>query len=435
MEKLYESQFMKNLQRFGEKLGSNKILSAISGGMMASMGVILVGAFFQIIAIMSTLLKLSTTDSAFYQFCMTPYNMTMGLISVTVVFGVAYTYAKSLHMKTLVNGFNAMLLFLMVAAPAKTVILEGGKTVFTGLDTSSLGGVGLFTALFIGILSVRITYFFEKNHIVIRMPEVVPQFLQDSFSSLIPLVANVLLWHGLNTLVTKMFSVTLPMAITNLLATPLGALTSVPGIILCLLFATILWSFGIHGSMIVMTALMPFMIQYLTSNAALVAAGKPAEFAPIALFGVLACCGGTGNTLPLVVMGLRSKSEQLKAISKAAIVPGIFNINEPVAFGFPIMYNPILAIPYILNPALLVLIVWGGYAVHFFQPGYVTIMSVMPIGVGEFLTSMAWQNIFIPVVAFVVGFLLYLPFFKVYEKQLIAKEAAAKEAEAAEAAV
>ncbi len=432
MDKLYESKFMKALQHFGEKIGSNKVLSAISGGMMACMSVILVGAFFQIFAIIPTTLKWCTADSAFYKFCMTPYNMTMGLISVVIAFTAAYSYAKSLGMKTMVNGINSMLLFLMVAAPATTVTLAGGKTTFTGLDTSALGGVGLFTALIVAILSVRITYFFEKRNIIIKMPDVVPQFLQDSFSSLIPLVANVLIWHGLNTLVVSAFSVTLPMAISNILAMPLGALTSVPGIILCLFIATFLWSFGIHGSMVVFTALMPALIQYVTSNGALVAAGKPAVFAPIAIWSAIACCGGTGNTLSLAVMGLRSKSEQIKAISKVALVPGIFNINEPVAFGLPIMYNPILAIPYILNTLIIALLMWGGYAIGFFKPNYVLIMSAMPIGVGEFLGSMAWQNILIPVIAFIVSFIIYRPFFKVYEKQLVVKETAAKKAEANE---
>ena len=181
--------------------------------------------------------------------------------------------------------------------------------------------------------------------------------------------------------------------------------------------------------MIVFIAIMPAMMQYLTTNADLVAAGKPPVFAPVALFGALAACGGTGNTLPLVLMGLRSKSEQLKAVSKASLVPVIFNINEPVTFGFPIMYNPIMAIPFILTPLLTLFFMWIGYAIGFFKPGYVVLLTAMPIGVSEFLTSMAWQNLLIPVMAFVVGFILYRPFFKVYEKQLVAKEAAVSQME------
>ena len=176
--------------------------------------------------------------------------------------------------------------------------------------------------------------------------------------------------------------------------------------------------------MIVMVAIMPVLVQYVSNNAALVADGKAPVFAPIALMGVLASCGGTGNTLPLVIMGLRSKSAQIKGVSKAAIIPGIFNINEPVTFGYPIMYNPILAIPYIISPMIALLLVWGGYAVGFFKPAYVLIMTVMPIGIAELFGSMAWQNLFIPVITFFVGYVVFRPFFKIYEKQLVKKEAA-----------
>jgi PTS system cellobiose-specific IIC component len=97
------------------------------------------------------------------------------------------------------------------------------------------------------------------------------------------------------------------------------------------------------------------------------------------------------------------------------------------------MYNPIMAIPYILTPMITMVLVWVGYAIGFFKPGYVTILSLMPLGVGEFLTSMAWQNIFIPVVGIIVGLIVYYPFFRAYDNQLAAKEAAAKASETAQA--
>lgn len=427
MDKLYESKFMKTLQRFGEALAGNKVFSAISSGIMAAMGLILAGSFFQIIATILNMTHAATMTSPVYQFFITPYNMTMGLLSIVVAFTIGFSYAKSLGMKTVINGINSMILFLLVASPATTVILKDGKTSFTGLDTTSLGGVGLFTAIIIGILSVRITYFFEKHKIAIRMPDAVPQFLQDSFSTLIPFAFNILLWHGLNTLVKQMFSVTLPIAIANILGMPLHALTSVPGMVICFLVATLLWSFGIHGSLVVFTVLMPVYIQAITQNGALVAAGKPAQFAPVLLFMTIASCGGTGNTLPLVVMGLRSKSEQIKAVSKAALIPGIFNINEPVAFGYPIMYNPILAVPYILNTLIFLLLAWAGYAVGFFKPDYVLILTALPLGVAEFLRAMSWHNALLPVLGFIVSFVIFRPFYKVYERQLVEKEEAASE--------
>lgn len=432
MGNLYESKFMKSLQKFGENIAGNKTFSAITSGMMLSLGVILASAIFQLIAILPTMFKWVTTDSAFYKLFMLPYNMTMGLISLVVVIGIAYAYAKSLGLKPLVNTINALLLFLMVAAPATTVQLADGISNFNGLDTSALGGSGLFTAILIAILSVKLAHFFQKHKITVRMPDVVPQSLQDSFTSIIPLVVNILLWHGINTLVLKGTSVSIPLAITNILSAPLGALTSVPGMAILLFIALLLWSFGIHGTMVMNIVLMPSLIQYMTNNAALVADGKAAVFAPVALYGALMVCGGTGNTFSLIIMGLRSKSEQIKAVSKAALLPGIFNINEPVTFGFPIMFNPILAIPFILNPIIILFLMWIGFEINFFQPSYIMIFSSLPMGVSESLGAMSWHNIFMPVLGFIVSFIIYRPFFKVYERQLIEKENATKEIEKSE---
>lgn len=429
MNKLFESKFMKGLQKFGEKLASSKVFSAISKSMMGTMAIILVGAVFQIIATIPTLFGWYTTESAIYKLLYTPYNMTMGILSIFVVFMIGYNYAKSLGMKPMQNGVVALICFLLVAAPATTVTLADGATSLTVLNTSNLGAAGLFVAILIGILTVNVTHFCEKKNIVIKMPDVVPSFLSEAFSAMLPLLFNIIIWYGISTVLSLLTGgqMNLPLLITYILSIPLSAINTIPGMFIAVLFACLLWTFGIHGSMVVFIALMAIMIQNISANAAAIAAGNQPQFYATMLTGAMACAGGTGNTLGLVLLGLKSaKSKQLKAVSKAAIVPGIFNINEPVTFGFPIMYNPIMAIPYILTPLITMLILWGGYAIGFFKPAYVLIMSLLPLFMGEFLGSMAWQNLFIPIVGIVVGLIVYYPFFKVYDKQLVEKEAAAK---------
>lgn len=434
MGKLYDSKFMKSLQRFGEKLASIKGFSALQAAFMGTMSIILVGAIFQIIASVLTLFKVTETGSPLYNTLMLPNTMTLGLISVVIVILLSYNYAKTLGMKPILNAITGLLMFLIVAAPAKTVALADGQTMFTGLDTTSLGAPGLFTAILVGIISVRITHFCERKNIVIKMPDVVPQFLSDSFSSLIPLIFNIIVWYGISLLASALAGTTLPLLIMGIFSAPLAAINSVPGMVILFLVMTLLWTFGIHGTMVGAIAIMPIMMQAIATNGAAVAAGSAPLFYPVMLMGAVSCAGGTGNTLALVLMGLRSKSEQLKAVSKAAIVPGIFNVNEPVAFGFPIMYNPVLAIPYILAPIVTMFVLWLGYAIGFFQPQYILIMSLMPLGVGEFFGTLAWQNILIPIVGLLIGFLIYLPFFRTYERQLIVKEKVAKAEVQADAA-
>jgi len=397
---------------------------------MMTMSIILVGAIFQIIATLPTVFKWTTTESTFYQWLMVPYNMTMGMLSLIVAFSLGYNYAKALDMKPLMNGIVSALMFLLVASPAKTVSLANNAGTLAALDTSNLGAQGLFVAIIIGIFSVRITRFCEKRHIVIKMPDVVPPFLADSFSALIPLLLNILIWHGINSLISSAMGVTLPMAIAGILSIPLKALNSVPGMIVISLFATLLWTFGIHGTMVAYIAIVAVMIQNISANAAAVAAGQAPVFYASMLFGAVACCGGTGCTYGLVLLGLRSKSEQIKAISKASLIPGLFGINEPVAFGYPIMYNPVLAIPYILTPIVGMVLMYVGFMIGFLKPPYILIMSLMPMGVGEFLGTMSWTNALFPFLMIPVSMLINYPFYKAYEHQLMDKEAAAK-AEAA----
>ena len=169
------------------------------------------------------------------------------------------------------------------------------------------------------------------------------------------------------------------------------------------------------------------LMEYIANNAEHVSKGEALVFVPVALFGIMNCCGGTGNTLALCVMGLFSKSEQIKAVSKAAVVPGVFNINEPATFGYPIMYNPVLAIPFIINPLITMIICYFGYMVGLFKPAFTMITATLPVGVSPYLCTLSWTNVLIPVIAFIVAWVVYRPFFKVYERDLIAKEQEAKE--------
>ncbi|WP_085830169.1 PTS sugar transporter subunit IIC [Collinsella vaginalis] len=421
---LFESKAMQKIQEYGGKLQTNKAFSSISSGMMGTMNLILAGAVFTIIATILNIAGVLETTDPVYQWLQLPYKMTMGVMAIAVAFGVAYTYTKNLEMKgEVANGFVALFLFLMVASPVKSVTLADGSTM-NALDSSFLGGTGMFTALIMPLIVVRIIKTCQDRNITIKMPDSVPPFLSDSFATLIPLVINIVLWCGINTLVQNTMGTTLPGAVIGVLSIPLSVLISGPGIIVIVFIAMLLWCLGIHGSAVAFAVLIaPHMAAY-QANAELVAAGSAPVFSAVFLFSGLACCGGTGNVLPLAVHCMRAKSEQLSAIGKAGVIPAIFNISEPLVFGVPIMYNPLICIPFILNAVITTALLWLGFSVGFFQPPYVMILTALPVFLGEFLGSLAWQNLFIPVVGFVVGYLCYAPFVKMYDKQCLENEAA-----------
>lgn len=428
MEKIFESKFMIKLQDFGQGLGRNKYLSALQATMMSLMGIIMVGAISQIICSVGSesMLNLFTSDSKTYAILYLPYQFTMNSLSLWVVVLFGYNYAKNLKMKSpIMNAVDALVCFLLVAGGL--IISEVGTT---SIDMTYLGAQGMFIGFVVVFVSVRIEKFCADKKIRIKMPEVVPPFLQDGFASILPLLFSAIIFLGISTLVSISTGgvYNICSGFMALLGAPLNALTSVPGMFIICIFAALLWCFGIHGTMIIVPIIMPLGIQAAVSNAALHAAGEPLVFYPVALFGSIAICGGTGNTLPLTLMGLRSKSKQIKAVAKISAAPGWFGINEPMTFGMPIMYNPILCIPYVLNIPVVMLCTYLAYKFGFLQPAWISISALLPMGFAQYLSTLRWQNAIWDYLMIIPSGLIWYPFFKIYEKQLIAKEAAALEA-------
>lgn len=434
MEKLFESQAMIKLQEFGQKLGTNKFLAALQAAMMSLMGIIMVGAISQILCSVGseTMLGLFTTGDAVYTIIYMPYQFTMNMLSIWVVVLFAYNYAKNLKMKSpIMNAVDALVCFFIVAAAL--VVNEMGLTT---IDMTYLGAQGMFIGFIVVFISVRIEKFCADKNVRIKMPDVVPPFLQDGFSAILPLLFSAIFFLAASTIVSTATdgAYSIASGFMNVLSMPLNALTSVPGMFILCVFGALLWCFGIHGTMILVPIIMPLGIQAAVANGTAAAMGEALTFYPVALFGSMAIAGGTGNTLPLALMGLRSKSKQINAVAKISAVPGWFGINEPMTFGMPIMYNPVLCIPYVLNIPLVMLCTYIGYQTGFLSPAWISISALLPMGFASYLSTLRWQNAIWDYLMLIPSGLVYYPFFKIYEKQLIAKEAEAEAAEALEAA-
>lgn len=432
MESLFNSPIMIKLQEFGQALGRNKFLSALQAAMMSLMGVIMVGAVFQIIcAVGSTMFNLFAADSQVYAILYTPYNFTMNMLALWIVALLAFNYARNLEMKTpVISAVESLVAFLLLVAPLSTN--EAGATV---MDTTYLGATGMFIGFLVVFVVVNIDKICHDKKIYIRMPDIVPQFLQDGFAGIVPLLFNVVIFLAVGTGVTIATNGTYTAAsgFMALLTTPLNALTSVPGMFVLCTFGALLWCFGIHGTMILVPIIMPLAIQAAVANGAAMAAGEPLVFYPVALFAAMAIAGGTGNTMPLVLFSLRAKSEQLRAVAKVGLIPGWFNINEPVTFGMPIMYNPVLCIPYVLNIPIVMLFWYFGYMSGLIIPGWISMSALLPMGFASYLTTLNPMNAVWDYLSLIPAGIVWYPFFKAYDKQLYAKEQEALAAEQAAA--
>ena len=418
MENLFNNPILIKMQEWGQKLGSNKFISALQYGMMSTMSILMVGAFCQIIAAVGDMLGFIPADGALYAAIMTPYNYTMGLIGVWVTGFIAYNYDKNLKLKNpLVHAIDALIVFVMTCGP-----LVDGK-----IDTTFLGATGMFLGFVIAGVVVRIEKFCIDKNLRIPMPDVCPPSLVNAFAAIIPLAVNVIIFQGLNAIL-GMFSMNLPTVLLMILMIPISGLTSLPGMFIIVFFALFLWCFGIHGTMIVYPIIAASMVEAAQFNAVAHAAGEPLQWFPVTLFAGCALLGGTGNTWPLVLMGLRAKSEQIRAVSKASLIPGWFGINEPVAFGMPIMYNPILCIPYIINPLVIMGLYIIGYETGLIIPPWISITALMPMGFGAYFGTLNIMNAIWVYLMLIPAGLIWYPFFKVYDNQLAKKEAEAKAA-------
>lgn len=416
MENLFNNPVLIKLQEFGQKLGANKYISALQAGMMSTMSILMVGAICQIIATVGSMLGLFTTDSAVYANIYAPYNYTMGLIGIWVTVFIAYNYAKNLKMKSpLTQAIDAGIIFVLVCGTWG----EGG------VNTSFLGATGMFIGFVVAGVVVRIEKLCADKNIRIPMPDVCPPSLVNAFAAIIPLAINVLIFQGLN-VILGLLGMSLPVALMAVLMAPISALTSLPGMFIICGFALVLWCFGIHGTMIVYPILMASMIEAASFNAAAHAAGDPLQWFPVSLFGAISILGGTGNTFPLAVMGLRAKSKQIRAVAKVGVVPGWFGINEPIAFGMPIMYNPILCIPYVLNSLLLMVLYAIAYETGIIMPAWISINTLMPMGIGAYFGTLNIMNTVWVYLMLIPSALVWYPFFKVYDNQLYAQEQAAE---------
>ena len=357
------------------------------------------------------------------------YNMTMGILAFFLAFSLAYNYAKKLKVNPLQSGFTSMVCFLLLCAPVQTVALADGTTKQV-LDFAGLGSSSIFVAIIVGMFSVRITKFAVDHNWMLRLPDSVPEGVLNGFNSIIPAGINIILWYGLSLLIESFTGTTLANLIIYVLSIPINYLVSPVGMVIVLLLAQLFWFFGIHGTTVIYSVLMIPMLEVYASNAELAAAGLPLQFSFIFLMGANGIMGGAGNTLPVCIMGYKSKSEQIRAVSRASLVPGFFGINEPMVFGFPIMYNPILLIPFVLCP----IVVMGlmGIAYYFGLMAYpsVLVMACMPLIFQNYITTLDWRNCVFAILMFPVCWIIWYPFFKLYEKQCIANEKAAAEADA-----
>lgn len=357
---------------------------------------------------------------------MIPFQLTFGIMAMMVAFGTAYSLATRWDLDETMTGIISMLAFFITSFPATDVT----KVTF-GDVLNYLGGQGLFVAIIIGIISAIVVRFFNKSGLVIKMPEGVPPYVVRSFLALVPMFVMIVSAWIVEWIVWANFHITLPQLVLDLFKPLVAASNSYPAALAEIILMMLLWSLGIHGMNVVSSIAYPFWMTQLAANAAAAAKGLPLPgIVTEPFFHVFTHLGGSGTTWPLTIMFLLSASAQLRTIGRAELIPAIFNINEPLIFGAPIVLNPILIIPFILAPAAVVTINYFAFAVNLVPRPLIQLPFTVPVFISGFLSSGGhWQGALLQLVNLIVTAIIYYPFFKMYEAQLLKNEKEVKDQE------
>lgn len=399
------------------KISEQRHLRAIRDGVVSAIPFIIVGSFFLIVAMPPIPMDWAyhVWATAHVQEIMIPYRMTFWIMSLYICFGVGYNLAKSYDLDPLAGGQLSVATFLLSLMP---VFTKGGDIM---LNMANLGSVGIFPCMVLAIFAVETLRFCKNHHLMIKMPEQVPSSVSHSFEAVIPTAFLMIVM----TLINVVFKINLETLIQTIFSPLVKAGDTLPGVIVPVFLVVFFWFFGIHGDSIVGSVARPVWLQYFTENAEQVAHGQVAtHIAPETFFQWFIWIGGSGATIGLIIAALLiGKAKYTKSITRASAIPALFNINEPIIFGFPIMLNPIFLIPFILAPLVMTLTTWFTFKLGWVHMMFVQPPWTLPAPIGAFLaTGGDWRAIILCLVNIVIATVIYFPFVRMYDKNELAKE-------------
>ncbi len=433
----------------GAKISNQPHLKAIRDGMVAVTPVALLGGMTLIVTSPPVNLETMKPTNIFFQFLIAwkqwaiqhglgielLFRSSMGLMALFVCMAISNSLAKHYKMQSMNTMIIAAVSFLITSAPSNLVvfsdILNKSKTIEKALEGQSmalpmnyLGAEGIFTAIIIGLLVTESTRFLQDRGLLIKMPEAVPEPVKASFASIIPLVVNVVGIFLISLLVQSLTGgLLIPDLIKKLFSPFVFAVDSVVGIFLISIVTQLLWVVGLHGSSIVSGLVGAFELGNLAANAEAVTKGLAPEFIytePFRAFFMI--LGGAGATIGLNILMLRSKDKQMRTLGKLAILPSIFNINEPIIFGVPIVLNPVLAIPFIGVQTVNGILTYIVMKLDILGKTYTYVPWTTPAPIGAAIATMSIIAFFWIIFLIVLDILMWYPFFKTYEKQLLKEE-------------
>ncbi|HEW8537943.1 TPA: PTS transporter subunit EIIC [Streptococcus pneumoniae] len=418
--------FIEKGKPFFEKLSRNIYLRAIRDGFIAGMPVILFSSIFILIAFVPNSWGFKWSDEV-VAFLMKPYSYSMGILALLV----AGTTAKSLtdSVNRSMEKTNQINYMSTLLAAIVGLLMLAADPIESGLATGFLGTKGLLSAFLAAFVTVAIYKVCVKNNVTIRMPDEVPPNISQVFKDVIPFTLSVVSFYALDLLARHFVGSSVAESIGKFFAPLFSAADGYLGITIIFGAFAFFWFVGIHGPSIVEPAIAAITYANAEVNLNLLQQGMHAD--KILTSGTqmfIVTMGGTGATLvvPFMFMWL-TKSKRNRAIGRASVVPTFFGVNEPILFGAPLVLNPIFFIPFIFAP---IANVW---IFKFF---------IETLGMNSFTANLPWTtpaplglvlgtnfqvlSFILAALLIVVDVVIYYPFLKVYDEQILEEERSGK---------
>ncbi|HET2187974.1 TPA: PTS transporter subunit EIIC [Streptococcus pneumoniae] len=418
--------FIEKGKPFFEKLSRNIYLRAIRDGFIAGMPVILFSSIFILIAFVPNSWGFKWSDEV-VAFLMKPYSYSMGILALLV----AGTTAKSLtdSVNRSMEKTNQINYMSTLLAAIVGLLMLAADPIESGLATGFLGTKGLLSAFLAAFVTVAIYKVCVKNNVTIRMPDEVPPNISQVFKDVIPFTLSVVSLYALDLLARHFVGSSVAESIGKFFAPLFSAADGYLGITIIFGAFAFFWFVGIHGPSIVEPAIAAITYANAEVNLNLLQQGMHAD--KILTSGTqmfIVTMGGTGATLvvPFMFMWL-TKSKRNRAIGRASVVPTFFGVNEPILFGAPLVLNPIFFIPFIFAP---IANVW---IFKFF---------IETLGMNSFTANLPWTtpaplglvlgtnfqvlSFILAALLIVVDVVIYYPFLKVYDEQILEEERSGK---------
>ncbi|MFC6177732.1 PTS sugar transporter subunit IIC [Companilactobacillus huachuanensis] len=363
-------------------------------------------------------------------------NGTMNIMSIFIAYLVARNLAKYFHADDMLVGMTGIAVFMILYSPS---IMKGGVTY---LPTTYMGAQGLFVAIICGgLVGEFLPKLTRIKKLQIKMPDMVPPAVARSFNGLIPIVIVIMLASVLNYFIQMVSPQGINDVIYNTIQTPLTHIgVNIYGVIIIAIVQNLLWLVGIHGPNTLNALRSIIFTEADLSNQTFINAhgtvwGVPHRVTWGVLNDVFANMGGSGMTLGLIIaIFLVSRRKDYRTIAKMALVPGLFNINEPLMFGLPIVLNPIMAVPFVLTPVVNILIGYMVTVVFNWMPtpaigmSWTTPGPLMPfLGTGGNLIGLIMG-----VVCLAVSVMMYFPFVLAANRMAVPDDEDSKEDKKAE---